>query len=603
MIHFNTITIQGFGSIIEPISYALDKPGINLILGKNGRGKSTIFNALTWCIWGKLLKPDSSWKPWPSIADKKYPTQVTLSFRKAANTASIVRGEKFTHLYINGDYEEQYRTRTDVQAEIERIIGISFNLAKNSIIFGQKLTRLLSQKGEVQKQLFDEAFEASFINDAKQKVNQDYNTTNTDFTRLHLKYEELKYQFKTEKEARNNIIDFFTNHQGDIIRGYGTKIAETMQLIKNMEADKDQYEATYAREQTLAASIEAMNKKLEKVMGLEKKKFKIEITKEQIEAEAKGLIEEKLAVHKRLTSKNPECPTCGQPVDPNGYKRRLKARDAELSELIITNTEELKRVSADEQEVISSLRKYQKLRESKKEKSRELDNLLQLGYDDISYHPERMKRAQIDLKKLEDALDSEINKKPPIDLYTQRLKKIKEEAFIIKPQYQEKKKLLNKLNWLLKDPFSNSGLKAYIFNSMLSQVNDRLALYSRFTGFSLTLNIDLESARKNFECIIHKGEQMIVYSELSGGEAQLADVMLAFAIHDIMSAEGKFNILILDEIFESLDEDNIETILDMLKEKGRHLSLHLITHIKKLATIKTTQVITLVKQNGITRLA
>ena len=53
MIKFETIEIQGFGSIIEPLIYNLGDVGINIIAGKNGSGKSTIVAALFWVLFGK----------------------------------------------------------------------------------------------------------------------------------------------------------------------------------------------------------------------------------------------------------------------------------------------------------------------------------------------------------------------------------------------------------------------------------------------------------------------------------------------------------------------------------------------------------------------
>lgn len=594
---------MGFGSIIEPLEYKLNSPGINLILGKNGRGKSTIFNALTWCIWGKMLKPDAEYKPYPHLNKDKIPTQVEVVFGYGLHEALVVRTEKKLELFINGEYQEQLRNKSDVQEELDKMIGISFNLAKNSIIFGQKLTRLLSEKGEAQKKLFDEAFDASFLNTARENINKELSTSRAEYALLKERYERLKFEFSTTKAARKNVVEFFRNHKEQILQGYIDKIKEAEDKLNIMVSDKPLYEQIVADEQKLAAEIEQINKKLEKVLGLEKRQFKLDMEITQLEAENKGYIEEARQTKMQLASKNPVCPTCNQEVDHKEHRARLNAKILELAIKSMNSIDRITKARTEEQEVTSSLLKYKKLKESKERKNKELEVLMNEGYDQCEYHPEGYKRKLEELKNLKVLLAQESSKEPPTDTYTAKLKNIKKEALEIKPQYRDRAKHLKTLEWLIKDPFSNSGLKAYIFNSMLSQVNDRLALYSKYTGFTMKLNIDLESARKNFECIIHREDKQIEYSDLSGGEAQLADVTLAFAIHDIVSAEGRFNILVMDEIFESLDDNNRDLVMEMLLEKGTHLSLHLITHLKGMTALRTSQVITLVKKNGITRLA
>ena len=56
MIQFNYIAIVGFGSIRDYQVFYFNRPGISIIRGKVGSGKTTIFNALYWGIYGKNLK-------------------------------------------------------------------------------------------------------------------------------------------------------------------------------------------------------------------------------------------------------------------------------------------------------------------------------------------------------------------------------------------------------------------------------------------------------------------------------------------------------------------------------------------------------------------
>ena len=55
MIKFKTLEIEGFKSIGK-LTYKLDTPGVSIISGANGVGKTTIIDALIWAIKGKTIK-------------------------------------------------------------------------------------------------------------------------------------------------------------------------------------------------------------------------------------------------------------------------------------------------------------------------------------------------------------------------------------------------------------------------------------------------------------------------------------------------------------------------------------------------------------------
>lgn len=71
---------------------------------------------------------------------------------------------------------------------------------------------------------------------------------------------------------------------------------------------------------------------------------------------------------------------------------------------------------------------------------------------------------------------------------------------------------------------------------------------------------------------------MLQYEELSGGEQQLVNVAMAFALHSITSVSLGINLLFLDELFENLDKANIEIVMDLVKYIGNGKSIYIITH-------------------------
>ena len=97
MITLQSIEIEGFGSVITPIKYKINRPGLNIISGPNGAGKSTITNALAWVGWGQLVKPrPSSIIPWPHVITEQYHgTRVLLKFQDGKNKYQIIRCNEY----------------------------------------------------------------------------------------------------------------------------------------------------------------------------------------------------------------------------------------------------------------------------------------------------------------------------------------------------------------------------------------------------------------------------------------------------------------------------------------------------------------------------
>lgn len=172
------------------------------------------------------------------------------------------------------------------------------------------------------------------------------------------------------------------------------------------------------------------------------------------------------------------------------------------------------------------------------------------------------------------------NKKAPKNNQLKVINKLKKDLEKSQTLTLKVKKQWEIQDWLIKDPLSNSGIKAYIFNHMLGLVNQKLKKYGHFLNMDITFGMDLASAHKDFYITIQKYNSIIHYEDLSGGEAQLVNICIAFAIHDVVSNEKPFNILIMDEIFEGCDAENIDIISDLIKLKSQGRSIHIITHHK-----------------------
>ena len=183
--------------------------------------------------------------------------------------------------------------------------------------------------------------------------------------------------------------------------------------------------------------------------------------------------------------------------------------------------------------------------------------------------------------------------------YRKQRKELKAKLEKHRKNCETQKKALENLNWVINDPLSNSGMKTFIFDASLKSLNDCLDDYSSIIGFNIKFTVNTESSKRDFVTLIDKDGQLLQYEELSGGEQQLVNVAMAFALHSITSVSLGINLLFLDELFENLDKANIEIIMDLVKYIGNGKSIYIITHQENFS-ISGSNTIKVKKDNGIT---
>ena len=144
------------------------------------------------------------------------------------------------------------------------------------------------------------------------------------------------------------------------------------------------------------------------------------------------------------------------------------------------------------------------------------------------------------------------------------------------------------------------GIKSYLFESSLQDLNEILATYSDVLGFAIQFEVDLSSARKDFKTLISMEGQTVEYEDLSGGQKQLVNLAMAFSMNTLIGQAQGVNIAFLDEVFESLSSDNIEVVVGLIRKVYKDKTLFLITHQDSLP-IPNSRVLRVKRIKGISR--
>lgn len=568
MITLLSVNIEGYCSICEPTHLQLNQGCTVLIKAPNGNGKSSIFGAIVWCIYGKSLKGVSEVNTWKEVQPKDYSgTKVELFFQRDQDIYKITRCQNYKKVlddgakgnnrlifYENGD-TVNIKSKIKLQEHIILKLGLSYQLFMNSIMFGQGLQRLITESNADKKKLFEEIFDLNFLNIAK-------NIAQEGFEEIYSESKELEYNTKN--------------------------------LHQEIESVKSTYKDLKEKEASWKTTLDEECKELKEKRDTLSNKLRIE--KKNINKALSLSLDTKVKKQTHLISSLKE--------KLNDARSLSKMSLEEFIDIILELMQKKKYDKAYEsllkiKSAFSKITKYQKELEKANDKLYELKETkreLNEVKETCEEYAEEILQIDSKIRKLGNESLKILSPK-----YKEKIVKLKSKLKTIEQEYQLKLNKLKDYEWLLKDPLGNNGIKAYLFDSSLDLLNNTLDSYSEVLGFRISFEIDLSSTRKDFVTLIERGGVIIDYDELSGGEKQVCNLAMAFAMFESMSAARGINIAFLDEVFESLSSDNIEIVISLIKHIFESKTLFLITHHDSLP-LSHSKLLQVEKQNGLTSL-
>ncbi len=581
MIDFGVMKVEGFASIAKD-DFDWGQRGLNIIQAPNGFGKSTYINALVWTLYGQTLK--GSVEPWEDSRTSSYcGTKVSLEFEIDEIPYQVIRYKSYPKFKnslvfkIDGEIQDNL-DKKETQALIIEELGYTFELFKNAIIFGQKLKRLISEKGPDKKKVFDDAFEVTYIAKANKLANEKLKDLAQDLQKiehsLELTSKDVNFK-KTQIDQQLELINDFEQRQKNMIKAEKDEIKELKKKLKpggytekELQDQKDQQNhelEIFDHDAYSQVEIVKMEKELTK---LESKRDSEMEKAEQVQLKINDL---KTQLEKPATN----CPECGKPYTAierktaiKNIKKFLDEREKEYQKHIDTIGNYRRQISEANGEISSAYNILENI-DSINEEIERLDDLL----EDIRKAKDEIKKHRANIKTIEE--EKLVDRITDLRFELSQLEKLEKAN---KKEVRQVKKDVKLYRWMIKDPLSNAGLKAFIFNMMLDDINERLEYYTKFINLQVVFMMDMDSARKDLLTYVFKGDQPVPYDDLSGGQQQSVDIVTAFAIHDVVADTKECSLLVLDEVFESLDSNNIEIITELIQDKALNKAIYLITH-------------------------
>ena len=569
MIQFGNIIIEGFCSIPH-LELNLGSKGITVIRGATGEGKTTILSALVWGVYGKNIKGKSDVNTWEKYRPKNYHgTKVEVYFNKNGKTHKITRCLKYKGevngakgkdrlIYEIDAIEVSDKNKNDIQALINADLGMSYSLFMNSILFGQGMKRLIQESSSDKKDLFEEIFELEYISKARDIAKSYYSEALREYNEINNEYSLAK----DKKQSIQHMLDDLKKQANYVKNDLSSKIGnleKKLSLLAKAKKENELKKIVTQKNQIEQKIKEAKDNQRELIDRINNAKEKTKVS-----------LEEFISLIIKLLKKGDI---------KNSLKRLMEVKKA------FGDIERLQDKCSKMADKISNYR----------------DELEELR--DKEYEANKVQR-DIDITKNEiKKLISEKKEGFNISLikkYRDQLSTLSDKLSIIESQMEAKKVKVDNYKWVMDDPLGNRGIKAFLFESSLDILNNTLESYSDVLGFSILFYVDIQGVKKDFNTQIIMDGIEVSYEELSGGQKQLCNLAMAFAMNEVMTKAKGINIAFLDEVFENLSSEYVDIVIGLIRKIYRDKTLYLISHQESLP-IPNARVLTVTREKGLSQ--
>jgi len=580
MIKLKNLTVKNFlsvGNVTQGLRF--DQHGLTLVLGnnldlggdgsRNGTGKTTIVNALSYVLYGNALTNIRK----DNLINKTNTKNmlVTCEMEINGHNYKIERGRKPNVLRFivddqeidKGETEEQQGENKETQAEIERLLGMSHDMFKHICALNTYTEPFLSLKTNDQRDIIEQLLGITQLSEKAALLKELIKNTKD-------QSKEEEYRIKAVSDANTKI----KNSIDDLERR--SRLWQTKQ--------------TDELEKLAAAIDELLNIDITQELENHKALALWQANEKELKRHNKDLATHQSAV-KRITQQladlasaqghalEHKCHACGQDVHDDKQASMLD----DINNAIATLTEELDNESKALKKVEKQILDLGKLGSAPKVKYSNID--------DAVNHKSTLETAQDQFERR--ALDIDPYVEQIEHLKTTALEEINFDTINALTKLQEHQEFLLKL-LTSKDSF----IRKRIIEQNLAYLNHRLAYYLE----KLALPHEVKF-RSDLEVDITQLGQEFDFDNLSRGERNRLILGLSWAFRDVYESLNRpINLLFIDEMIDSgMDANGVDNSLGLLKKMAREnrKNIFLISHRDELVG-RVNNILQVVKENGFT---
>tara|TARA_R110000803_G_scaffold25524_4_gene60994 strand:+ start:14492 stop:16258 length:1767 start_codon:yes stop_codon:yes gene_type:complete len=578
MLKIKNISAKNFMSVgAQTQAVNFDNVNLTLVLGhnldmggdgsRNGTGKTTIINALSYALYGEALtniRRDNLINKTNGKA-----MMVTVDFEINSINYRIERGRRpnILRLFINGTEQEDQEQQGDsreTQKDIEKIIGFPHLMFKHLIALNTYTEPFLGMKANDQRAMIEQLLGITELSEKAEVLKELMK-----HSRDGIKEEEIKITAieSSNKRIEQNIKEIASRSKAwsktykDKIDTMSTSISTLMEIDIELEIQNHRSNATITEQSTIAStltsdknrSITSMNRSNTTIAELEN-----------------NLVKAKEGV----------CPTCEQgTAHLSTHEEYTNDIENKLAEEIVYRDGLVQRIADIE---------------IAKAEVGNIPGTVDTFYNDL----EGALEHKHNLETLGQQLEEKTGDVNPYDEQVETLRntgmqEIEFETINDLTYLKDHQEFLYKL-LTSKDSF----IRKRIIDQNISYLNHRLAYYLEKLGlphdvkFASDLTVEITEYGRDLD-----------FDNLSRGERNRLILGLSWAFRDIYeSLNHPMNLMCVDELIDSgMDSTGVENALAILKKMNREQgkNILLISHKEELVG-RVNNVLTVVKEGGFT---
>ena len=579
----SNLTVRNFmsvGNVSQAVAF--DKENLTLVLGsnldlggedtgsRNGTGKTTIVNALSYALYGQALTNIRKENLINKINGKGM--LVTVEFEKDSNVYRIERGRKpnILKLFVNDSQIKTDESEDDSQGDsretqkaIEQMLQMSHTMFKHLVALNTYTEPFLSMKTSDQREVIEQLLGITLLSEKAELLKIDLKETKDSIVTETANIEAIK-------RANDNVQKSIDSLISKSSAWASKKESDVAALLKNIQTLT---EVGIEEELAAHAELKIWDENNSMLTGLRKQKA----TLESAAIQAEKTLTKYLQDLEKLNSKT--CPACEQDLLDHKHEEMNNTAKKHHDDAVVYK-DKITKDLAEVNEAIGLIgeqpRRPITFYESEKEALGHKNNLDSLE------------------KNLMERADS-------INPYEEQVEELRKSALqsVDWTLVNELSKLRDHQDYLLKLLTNkDSFIRKKIIDQNLSYLNKRLSYYIDKLGlphqvvFQNDLNVQITQLGQELD-----------FDNLSRGERNRLILSMSFAFRDVW--EGLYqsiNLLFIDELIDSgMDSAGVENSLAVLKKmsRERNKNIYLISHKDELIS-RVNNILRVVKEGGFT---
>jgi DNA repair exonuclease SbcCD ATPase subunit len=581
MFKIKSLTLKNFmsvGNATQAVNF--DREDLTLVLGenvdlggddagaRNGTGKTTIINALSYALYGEALTKIKK----DNLINRTNAKNmlVTIDFEWNNQEYRIERGRKpnIMKFFIGGDEQEHKEDESqgdsrETQAAIERLLNMSPDMFRHIVALNTYTEPFLSLRANDQRAIIEQLLGITLLSEKADALKEQQKLTKDAI-------QEEDFRIKATLDANKRI-------QEQIVS------TERRQKLWRQKHDEDLSAIQLAYDELAKLDIEhelLAHKDLADYKGKLRTFQESERWIKSIDADNAKLNKTVDSLNRELAALDKhECYACGQSLHDNKQDEIRTAKNKQLQEASL-------QILANE----SQRDEHQKV----------LEALTGLGDIPVTFY-ETESDAFEHRSSMAALLTQLVTKQSEQDPYQDAITEMREQALqeVSYDVINELTSLRDHQEFLLK-LLSNkdSFIRKRIIDQNLNYLNARLGYYLDKIGLPHTVKFN-----NDLTVSIEELGRELDFDNLSRGERNRLILSLSWAFRDVWeSLYQRVNLLFIDELIDSgLDSSGVENSLALLKKMSRegNKSVWLVSHKDELIS-RVSNIMRVVKENGYT---